>query len=144
MGALYHLRVDILNFFSNSIKLIDIRSSSGLPSGRRTTRESCQFVAKIVRIVFVQVILHPKLYTLRRNRKRLLHPGADTRLILQQYFATTKCLRIIDPPGVLLVKVADPIRRYLRFYPLLAVKGSSLIFFCCHFAENGRIKSEAP
>lgn len=48
------------------------------------------------------------------NRKRLLHPGADTKLILSQYVATIKCLRIVDPPGVLLFKVADPIRRYLR------------------------------
>ncbi|CAK5268478.1 unnamed protein product, partial [Mycena citricolor] len=53
----------------------------------------------------------------RSNRKRLLHPGADTKLILSQYVATIKCLRIIDPPGVLLFKVADPIRRYLRERP---------------------------
>ncbi|KAF7364718.1 Anaphase-promoting complex subunit 2 [Mycena venus] len=51
------------------------------------------------------------------NRKRLLHPGADTKLILSQYVATIKCLRIVDPPGVLLFKVADPIRRYLRERP---------------------------
>ncbi|KAF8887095.1 hypothetical protein BD779DRAFT_1528109 [Infundibulicybe gibba] len=36
----------------------------------------------------------------KANRKRLLHPGADTKLILSQYVATIKCLRIIDPPGV--------------------------------------------
>ncbi|KAJ6622570.1 ubiquitin-protein ligase [Mycena sp. CBHHK59/15] len=53
----------------------------------------------------------------RANRKRLLHPGADTKLILTQYVATIKCLRIVDPPGVLLFKVADPIRRYLRERP---------------------------
>jgi len=29
--------------------------------------------------------------------------------------ATIKCLRMIDPPGVLLFKVAEPIRRYLRY-----------------------------
>ena len=57
----------------------------------------------------------PHLLYLNRNQKRLLHPGADTKLILSQYVATIKCLRIIDPPGVLLFKVADPIRRYLRF-----------------------------
>ncbi|KDQ25445.1 hypothetical protein PLEOSDRAFT_1113443 [Pleurotus ostreatus PC15] len=51
------------------------------------------------------------------HRKRLLHPGADTKLILSQYVATIKCLRIVDPPGVLLFKVADPIRRYLRDRP---------------------------
>ncbi|KAE9403240.1 hypothetical protein BT96DRAFT_964565 [Gymnopus androsaceus JB14] len=57
-------------------------------------------------------------HTLRKaNHKRLLHPGADTRLILTQYVATIKCLRVIDPPGVLLFKVADPIRRYLRERP---------------------------
>ncbi|KAJ8593951.1 hypothetical protein M405DRAFT_809991 [Rhizopogon salebrosus TDB-379] len=49
--------------------------------------------------------------------KRLLHPGADTKVILGQYVSTIKCLRIIDPPGVLLFKVADPIRRYLRDRP---------------------------
>ncbi|KAG1742334.1 uncharacterized protein EDB91DRAFT_1128723 [Suillus paluster] len=51
------------------------------------------------------------------NNKRLLHPGADTKDILTQYVSTIKCLRIVDPPGVLLFKVADPIRRYLRDRP---------------------------
>ncbi|KAA1469713.1 hypothetical protein DENSPDRAFT_864325 [Dentipellis sp. KUC8613] len=56
--------------------------------------------------------------TLRKaNKKRLLHPGADTRDILTQYVSIIRCLRIIDPPGVLLFKVADPIRRYLRERP---------------------------
>ena len=49
-----------------------------------------------------------------RNAHRLLHPGADTKMILQQYVSIIKCLRTIDPQGVLLFKVADPIRRYLR------------------------------
>lgn len=48
------------------------------------------------------------------NNKRLLHPGADTKDILSHYVSTIKCLRIVDPPGVLLFKVADPTRRYLR------------------------------
>ncbi|EIW81206.1 ubiquitin-protein ligase [Coniophora puteana RWD-64-598 SS2] len=51
------------------------------------------------------------------NKRRLLHPGADTKDILAQYVSTIKCLRVIDPPGVLLYKVADPIRRYLRERP---------------------------
>ncbi|KAH8114497.1 Cullin [Phellopilus nigrolimitatus] len=56
--------------------------------------------------------------TLRRlNRKRLLHPGADTKDILTQYVSMIRCLRVIDPPGVLLHKVADPVRRYLRERP---------------------------
>ncbi|KAI0074021.1 hypothetical protein K474DRAFT_1602300 [Panus rudis PR-1116 ss-1] len=53
----------------------------------------------------------------KANKKRLLHPGADTRDILTQYVSIIRCLRIIDPPGVLLYKVADPIRHYLRERP---------------------------
>ncbi|KAF9054879.1 hypothetical protein BJ165DRAFT_741999 [Panaeolus papilionaceus] len=53
----------------------------------------------------------------KENARRLLHPGAVTKVILQQYVSIIKCLRIIDPPGVLLFKVADPIRRYLRERP---------------------------
>jgi len=48
------------------------------------------------------------------NSRRLLHPGADTKDILAQYVSIIRCLRFIDPPGVLLHKVADPIRKYLR------------------------------
>ena len=82
---------------------------------------------------------------LNRNRKRLLHPGADTKLILSQYVATIKCLRIIDPPGVLLFKVADSIRRYLRFVISLTffyyLYLFSLIKIC--LSENGLTLSEA-
>ncbi|KAI0699322.1 hypothetical protein C8T65DRAFT_719807 [Cerioporus squamosus] len=53
----------------------------------------------------------------KANRKRLLHPGADTKVIIEQYVNTMHCLRFLDPPGVLLYKVADPIRRYLRERP---------------------------
>ncbi|RDX42634.1 ubiquitin-protein ligase [Lentinus brumalis] len=53
----------------------------------------------------------------RANRKRLLHPGADTNSIIDQYKNTMNALRFLDPPGVLLYKVADPIRRYLRERP---------------------------
>ena len=48
------------------------------------------------------------------NTRRLLHPGADTKDILAQYVSIIRCLRFVDPPGVLLHKVADPIRKYLR------------------------------
>ena len=69
-------------------------------------------------------------HILSRNRKRLLHPGADTKIILQQYVATIRCLRIIDPPGVLLFKVAEPIRRYLRsapaYYPSFSIRAETL------------------
>ncbi|KAI0032569.1 ubiquitin-protein ligase [Vararia minispora EC-137] len=53
----------------------------------------------------------------KANKRRLLHPGADTKDILTQYVSIIRCLRIVDPPGVLLYKVAEPIRRYLRERP---------------------------
>ncbi|WVQ94804.1 hypothetical protein IAU59_001887 [Kwoniella sp. CBS 9459] len=48
------------------------------------------------------------------NLKRLLHPGAETKLVLSLYISTIRSLRILDPPGVLLHKVASPIRKHLR------------------------------
>ncbi|VDB91912.1 unnamed protein product [Peniophora sp. CBMAI 1063] len=67
----------------------------------------------------LRVDQRPKLVQSLRaaNKRRLLHPGADTKDILTQYVSIIRCLRIIDPPGVLLYKVADPIRRYLRDRP---------------------------
>ncbi|KAK9701972.1 Anaphase-promoting complex subunit 2 [Basidiobolus ranarum] len=47
-------------------------------------------------------------------RKRLLHPGANTSDIITQYVSSIKCLRILDPPGVLMQMIVDPIRKYLR------------------------------
>lgn len=48
------------------------------------------------------------------NVKRLLHPGAETKDVITQYISTIRVLRILDPQGVLLHKVADPIRQHLR------------------------------
>lgn len=48
------------------------------------------------------------------NVKRLLHPGAETKDLITQYISTIRCLRILDPQGVLLHKIADPIRKHLR------------------------------
>ncbi|KNE98574.1 hypothetical protein PSTG_08126 [Puccinia striiformis f. sp. tritici PST-78] len=48
------------------------------------------------------------------NTRRLLHPGADTQDIITQYISLMKALRVLDPPGVLLSCVAQPVRIYLR------------------------------
>jgi len=47
--------------------------------------------------------------------KRLLHPAADTFTILAYYISTIKAFRMLDPPGVLLDKVARPIQIYLKY-----------------------------
>lgn len=46
--------------------------------------------------------------------RRLLHPGSGTKEIILQYIATIRCLRVLDSQGVLLSRVAEPIRKYLR------------------------------
>ena len=46
--------------------------------------------------------------------RRLLHPGASTTEILQIYIAIIRAITILDPKGVLLDRVARPIRHYLR------------------------------
>ncbi|CBI31933.3 hypothetical protein VitviT2T_000993 [Vitis vinifera] len=47
-------------------------------------------------------------------RYRLLTAGASTNDILHQYVSTIKALRTIDPAGVFLEAVGEPIRDYLR------------------------------
>jgi len=49
--------------------------------------------------------------------RRLLHPGANTTMILIQYVRTIKALRLLDPLGVLLESVQDRVRVYLRSRP---------------------------
>jgi len=47
-------------------------------------------------------------------QQRLLHPGANTSQIIDVYVATIKALRLLDPTGVLLESVAEPVKDYLR------------------------------
>ena len=46
--------------------------------------------------------------------QRLLHPGASTTRILRTYIRIIRAFNAFDPRGVLLARVARPIRRYLR------------------------------
>lgn len=45
---------------------------------------------------------------------RLLHPGVNTPDILTAYISAIRALRHLDPSGVLLVTVTQPVRNYLR------------------------------
>ncbi|XP_070531907.1 anaphase-promoting complex subunit 2-like [Ptychodera flava] len=45
---------------------------------------------------------------------RLLHPGANTADILTQYISSIRALRVLDPAGVILELVCEPVRKYLR------------------------------
>lgn len=47
-------------------------------------------------------------------QQRLLHPGASTVQILQVYISVIRAFHLLDPTGVLLDRIARPIRRYLR------------------------------
>jgi anaphase-promoting complex subunit 2 len=47
-------------------------------------------------------------------QQRLLHPGASTVEILQVYISVIRAFHLLDPNGVLLDRIARPIRRYLR------------------------------
>ncbi|EDV22414.1 uncharacterized protein TRIADDRAFT_28922, partial [Trichoplax adhaerens] len=53
-------------------------------------------------------------YSLRNTfETRLLHPGANTNDILDQYISAIHSLRIIDPSGIILDVACYPIRKYL-------------------------------
>lgn len=51
---------------------------------------------------------------LKVYKQRLLHPGAKTVDIVNQYIATVKSLLVVDPAGHILHIVSKPIRQYLR------------------------------
>ena len=46
--------------------------------------------------------------------QRLLHPGVATNDILTAYIQTIKALRLLDPTGVLLQLICDPLKTYLK------------------------------
>ncbi|KAK6194717.1 hypothetical protein SNE40_000298 [Patella caerulea] len=45
---------------------------------------------------------------------RLLHPGVNTTVILSAYISAIRSLRVLDPAGVILEFVSEPVRKYLR------------------------------
>ena len=47
-------------------------------------------------------------------RSRLLKPDAKTRTIIDFYIAMIRVLRLLDPSGVILETVAEPVKQYLR------------------------------
>ncbi|OUM62074.1 hypothetical protein PIROE2DRAFT_11724, partial [Piromyces sp. E2] len=47
-------------------------------------------------------------------KKRLLHQGAKTSDIVQQYISLIKCMQILDSSGLLLEQVSGLIKKYLR------------------------------
>ena len=57
---------------------------------------------------------HLVLYFAQVISQRLLHPGASTTQILQTYIYIIRAFAVLDPRGVLLDRLARPIRRYLR------------------------------
>ena len=47
-------------------------------------------------------------------QKKLLHLGVNTTDILTAYIAAIRALRVLDPTGVVLELVCEPVRKYLR------------------------------
>lgn len=45
---------------------------------------------------------------------RLLHPGVSTPDILTAYIAAIRSMRVLDPTGLLLETVTQPVHQYLR------------------------------
>lgn len=45
---------------------------------------------------------------------RLLHPGVGTQDVLTAYVATIRSMRVLDPSGLLLETITQPIHQYLR------------------------------
>uniref|UniRef100_A0A1X7U209 EF-hand domain-containing protein n=1 Tax=Amphimedon queenslandica TaxID=400682 RepID=A0A1X7U209_AMPQE len=46
---------------------------------------------------------------------RLLHHGANTSDIITQYISSVRSLKLLDPTGVVLERVCEPVKAYLSF-----------------------------
>ncbi|KAL4979022.1 hypothetical protein BDW66DRAFT_116561 [Aspergillus desertorum] len=82
----------IVEWPASSGAIEDLRQFATHPAGRHHLTQS--FVAAL--------------------NRRLLHPGASTVEILQVYISIIRAFNLLDPKGVLLDRIARPIRRYLR------------------------------
>ncbi|XP_076046085.1 anaphase promoting complex subunit morula [Oratosquilla oratoria] len=69
-----------------------------------------------LRVCLEKTNLRDKLVESLRSaiKTRLLHPGVNTTDVLQAYISAIKALRVLDPKGVLLELVSEPVRQYLR------------------------------
>lgn len=65
-------------------------------------------------LVYVHIYLYKHLSLSFRYKRRLLHHGANTAVIITQYISSIRCLMILDSSGVILERVCDPVRTYLR------------------------------
>ncbi|XP_025096044.1 LOW QUALITY PROTEIN: anaphase-promoting complex subunit 2-like [Pomacea canaliculata] len=69
-----------------------------------------------LRICLEKTDLRPHLVSSLRKalESRLLHPGVNTSDILTAYISAIRSLRVLDPAGVILELVCEPVRKYLR------------------------------
>lgn len=83
--------------------------------------------------------------TIKRSlESRILHPGVDTGDILTGYVAAIKALRHLDPSGVLLEAIIEPVKDYLRGRPdTVRCVITSLIEDTCSDLAEELAKSEA-
>lgn len=83
--------------------------------------------------------------TIKRSLEiRILHPGVDTGDILTGYVAAIKALRHLDPSGVLLEAIIEPVKDYLRGRPdTVRCVITSLIEDTCSDLAEELAKSEA-
>ena len=55
------------------------------------------------------------MFFLHSFTNRLLQPAVNTSDILTQYISTIRALRALEPSGVILENVCQPLREYLRY-----------------------------
>ena len=72
----------------------------------------CEQISTYV-IPFIHVELPISLFT--NIFGILMYVGVNTTDILTQYISSIRALRVLDPSGIVLELVCEPIRKYLRY-----------------------------
>ncbi|KAI9837422.1 MAG: hypothetical protein M1837_002967 [Sclerophora amabilis] len=109
IGRLGRLRVkqlfDIVVDWDASLGAVeDLKARGSSIRCYRTNAKKTRPTSRLLRLELIS----------QRRLLRLLHPGASTVEILQAYICLIRSFDMLDPRGVLLDRVARPIRRYLR------------------------------
>ena len=109
----------IVDFPDSKLALTDLRECLNHVDMREELMESLTKVYVLIHYTSPSLslsfsFLPPSLPPSISYESRLLHHGANTSDIITQYISSVRSLKLLDPTGVVLERVCEPVKAYLR------------------------------
>ncbi|KAJ4458792.1 putative anaphase-promoting complex subunit ApcB [Paratrimastix pyriformis] len=118
----------IVEFPASRPALLDLRQAIATATAASATAADAEIQYSAIRRDIIRCISD-------EVATRLLHPGASTADIVQQYLTTIKALRVLDPTNVIVDAVIPDIRAYLRRRPDTVHVVLEFMFDDAHWTE---------